>query len=174
MSIKYAEITIIRNLEEENIFRSLSRFIGYENITNDKDTIIISFDDGTICDTRDEYDDKKFEFSMLGHDHWFPIYFTVDYKLKTLFYKKPELKNGEKRLDFRKIFKECKNYYSNQYEKSMYNMIYESALNIELFAICRINSNEEKPRFLLAYDGNWFDRSSIIYLVDRIFKQEFY
>ena len=173
MSIKYAEITIIRNLEEENIFRSLSRFIGYENTTNDKDTIIISFDDGTICDTRDEYIDKKFEFSMLGHDHWFPIYFTVDEKLGTLFYKKPDLKNGEKRLDFRKIFKDCKNYYSNQNEPSKYNMIYETVLKIELFAICRIKSNEEKPRFLLAYDGNWFDRSSIIYLVDRIFKQEF-
>jgi len=173
MSIKYAEITIIRNLEEENIFRSLSRFIGYENITNDKDTIIISFDDGTICDTRDEYIDKKFEFSMLGHDHWFPIYFTVDETLETLFYKKPDCKNGEKRLDFRKIFKDCKKYYSNQNEPSKYNMIYETVLKIELFAICRIKSNEEKPRFLLAYDENLFDKSGIIYLVDRIFKQEF-
>ena len=44
MSVKYAEITIIRNIEEEDIFRTLSRYFGYENTSNDNDTIIITFD----------------------------------------------------------------------------------------------------------------------------------
>jgi len=87
MTIKYAEITIIRNLEQEDIFRSFKRYFGYENTTNDKDIIIMEFDDGTICDTKDEYVDKKFEFSVLGHDHLFPIYFKINEKNITLFYK---------------------------------------------------------------------------------------
>ncbi|MEB3214327.1 MAG: hypothetical protein VKL39_23460 [Leptolyngbyaceae bacterium] len=41
MSIKYADITIIRNLEQENIFRRFERYFGYENTTNNKDIIII-------------------------------------------------------------------------------------------------------------------------------------
>ena len=81
MSIKYVEITIIRNIQEENIFRSLSRYFGYENTSNDNDTIIITFDDGTICDTKDEYIDKKFEFAVLGYDHSFPIYLKKNKKI---------------------------------------------------------------------------------------------
>jgi hypothetical protein len=97
MCIKYAEITIIRNIEEENVFRTLSRYFGYENTSNDNDTIIIEFDDGTIYDIKDEYIDKKFEFITLGHDYWFPIYFEIDQEKRTLFYKKPDLnKDGQK------------------------------------------------------------------------------
>ena len=58
------------------IFRSLSRYFGYENTSNDNDTIIITFDDGTICDTKDEYIDKKIEFGERGHTYEFPMYFT--------------------------------------------------------------------------------------------------
>lgn len=174
MSIKYAEITIIRNIEEENVFRTLSRYLGYENTSNDNDTIIMIFDDGTICDTKDEYIDKKFEFSAIGHAYEFPIYFKVDEKKKTLFYKNPDLKNdGQKKLDFKKIFKNCKNYNKDSVDASIYNVIYETYDKIELFSICRIKSNEEKPRFILAYDETIFDKSDIIYLTDCIFKKRF-
>ena len=40
MPIKYAEITIVRNLEEENWFNYFKRMAGNENIVNDNDTII--------------------------------------------------------------------------------------------------------------------------------------
>jgi len=174
MSIKYVEITIIRNIEEENVFRTLSRYFGYENTSNDNDTIIMEFDDGTICDIKDEYIDKKFEFNMLGHDHWFPLYFKIEGKNNTLFYKKPDLnKDGQKKLDFNKIFKNYKNYNKYSREASEYNLIYETYDKIELFAICRIKSNEEKPRFILAYDETIFDKSDIIYLNDCIFKKKF-
>ena len=41
MPIKYAEITIIINTEEETILNYFNRLIGNENKTNDNDTIII-------------------------------------------------------------------------------------------------------------------------------------
>lgn len=173
MTIKYAEVTIIRNIEEENVFRTLSRYLGYENTSNDNDTIIMEFDDGTICDTKDEYIDKKFKFSVLGHDLWFPIYFKIDGKINSLFYKKPDLNNGQKSLDFRKILKNYKNYNTTSRVASEYNMIYETYDKIESFAVSRIKSNEEKPRFVIAYDETIFDKSDIIYLTDCIFKKKF-
>ena len=173
MSIKYAEITIIRNIEEENIFRTLSRYLGYENTSNDNDTIIITFDDGTICDIKDEYIDKKFDFAVIGHDHCFPIYFKIDNEKRTLFYKKPDTINDQKKLNFRKIFKNYKNFDKCSVDPSVYNVIYENYDKIEYFAICRIKSSEEKPRFLLAYDNNVLNRTEIIYLIDCIFKKKF-
>lgn len=174
MSIKYADITIIRNLEQEDIFRSFARYFGYENTTNDKDIIIMEFDDGTICDIKDEYVDKNFEFSVLGHDHGYPIYFKKNEKNITLFYKKPYVKDEKKTLDFNKIMKNCKKCNTkSDIESSEFNLMYETYDNKELFAICRIKSNEEKPRFILAYDSDILDRSDIIYLVDCIFKQKF-
>jgi hypothetical protein len=174
MTIKYAEITIIRNLEQEDIFRSFERYFGYENTTNDKDIIIMEFDDGTICDTKYEYVDKKFEFSVSGHDHMFPIYFKINEKNITLFYKKPDLnKDGQKKLDFNKILKNFKKYDKNSRQASEFNLIYKTYDNKEVFAICRIKTNEEKPRFILAYDSDVLDRSNLIYLVDCLFKYNF-
>ena len=46
-----------------------------------KPATIITFDDGTICDTKDEYIDKKFEFAVLGYDHSFPIYLKKNKKI---------------------------------------------------------------------------------------------
>jgi len=173
MTIKYAEITIIRNLEEEDIFSTLTRYFGYENRTNDKDIIIITFDDGTICDTKDEYIDKKYKFGALGYKHEFPIYFNTD---KTgslsLFYKNPIEKNKTETLNFNSIFKNYYKYKTQQHESSIFNLIYEDINKKELLAMCRIKSTEEKPRFLLAYDNIIFDKSDIIYFVDYLFKNK--
>jgi hypothetical protein len=170
---KYAEITIIRNIADEDIFRTLSRYFGYENTSNDNDTIIMTFDDGHICDIKDEYKDLKYKFSkVISIGTWFPDYFELNNKI-TLFYKKPYIKDGEKILDFKKILGVCKNYNKDSTATSEYNFIYEDIYKKDIFAICKLKSNEEKPRFLLAYDIDVLDRSNIIYLVDCIFKHKF-
>lgn len=173
MSIKYAEITIIRNIEEENIFRGIIRYFGYENITNDKDTIIIVFDDGTMYDIKDEYENKDFKFAVTGYNHNFPIYFEIRDKKTTLFYKSPKYVDDKKKLDFNPIFKGCKNYDKNQVIASIYNIIYEDIHKKDQFGIVRLKSNEEKPRYKLAYNDSIFDKSDMIYLTDCIFKQIF-
>lgn len=172
MSIKYAEITIIRNLEEQNIFTTLTRYFGYENQINNNDTIIMTFDDGTICDIKDEYKDLNYKFGLINWpEHWFPGYFDLNNKI-TLFYKRPKEVNGVKKLDFKPIFNDYKNHYCSK-DSSKFNMIYEDYNKKEKLAICRVKSNEDKPRFLLAYDIDIFDRSDIIYLVDCIFKRKY-
>ena len=173
MSFKYAEITIIRNITDEDIFRTLSRYFGYENTNNDNDTIIMTFDDGPICDTKDEYKDLKYKFSKeISLETWFPIYFELNNKT-TLFYKKPYVKDGQKQLDFKKILGILKNFNKDSTAESEYNIIYEDIYKKDIFAICKLNSNEEKPRFLLAYDSDILNRNDIIYLVDCIFKHKF-
>jgi hypothetical protein len=169
MTIKFAEITIIRNIEED-IFRSVFRYFGYENQTIDNDIIIIDFGDGTICDTRDEYKDLNFKFAQQGHNHDFPIYFKQKDDLKTLFYRNPTINDkGDRILKF-DVFKKYKDF---KKVPSKYNLIYEDINKKEIFSILKISSNEEKPRFMLGYEDTILNRDDIIYLADCIFKQKF-
>ena len=64
MPIKYAEITIIKNLEKESIFEYFNRLIQSEIVVNDYDTIIILFDDETTYDVKKEYTDKKIKYFL--------------------------------------------------------------------------------------------------------------
>lgn len=57
MSISYAEVTIIKNLDKERINHYVGRLFGQEIMVTDDDTIIIEFDDGTIVDTSDLNED---------------------------------------------------------------------------------------------------------------------
>lgn len=174
MNIEYAEITIIRNIEEEWMFNPLYRYFGYENTTNNNDTIIISFDDGTICDTKDEYIDKKFEFGQLGDIYKFPIYFDTDKGIH-LFYKNPIIKNDIPTVNST-IFKNYYKFKNQQYKNKIckFNFVYEDINKNHVFAIRRIQSNKDKPRFLLAYDDTIFDKTDIIYLVNYLFKSNTY
>ena len=42
----------------------------------------------------------------------------------------------------------------------------------QVFAILKILSNEVKPRYHIAYDDRYFDKSSVIYLTDFLFKNK--
>jgi len=171
MSMKYAEITIIRNLKEETIVRAIQRYLGYENITNELDTIITHFDDNSIYDIKDEYIDKKLKFGVKVYNNNFPIYFDVNEH--TLFFRTPNKVNDKKTINFKEVFKNFNKYNNSNLEASNYNVIYEDVHKKEILSIVKIKSNEEKPRFLLAYDDSIIDRKTVIYLIDSIFKDKF-
>jgi hypothetical protein len=176
MPIKYAEITIIRNLEKETIFNYFNRILlGSENSTNDNDTIIILFDDETVYDNKNKYTDKNFSKLMkMGPSRAYslvPMYFEIYSQFpKTFFSKSPyENKNtGIRTLNFKPIFANNKKHITTKKETSVYNCIFEKGNN-QVLAILRIKSNEEKPRFLLAYDDESFEKDEIIYFVNYIF-----
>ena len=173
MTIKIAEVTIIKNFDEENIFSLISRYLGlYYTLVNDNDTIILEFDDGTLCDTRDEYKDLQFKFAQLGHNHGFPIYFEIQPDNKdTLFFRNPNVnKKGELDLKFNKKLNKYKSY---KEDISQFNLIYEDINKKDIFSILKIQSIEEKPRFIIAYDDSVLDRSSIVYLSNCMFKLKF-
>jgi hypothetical protein len=173
MTIKYADITIIRNFKDENILKTFCRFIGYDiddDIIGEDETIIVKFDDGMICDIKDEYSNKKYKFSEKAIINMlFPIHFT--FSNITLFYRTPvEDKDGLYHQDFRCMFN---SYTKDDIIASPFNVIYQDANRKEKFSIVRIQSTEEKPRFKLAYEDALFDKSDIIYLIDCIFKDKF-
>ena len=167
-SIKYAEITIIRNLQEESILNYFNRLLGNENNTNENDTIIILFDDETISDVKIEYN-NKLKLGPTDFRTYFPSYIIIKDK-PIFYYKSPNEVNGIKKLNFRSIFANNKKHLTTKKETSIYNIIYYNLINNnEVFAIIKIKSNEEKPRYLLAYDDKYFEKDDIIYLVNYIF-----
>ena len=169
MPIKYAEITIIKNLKEETILNYFNRLLlENENKTNDNDTIIILFDDDPIFTEKNEYINKKFKIGPKSVNSYPPLYFEIK-NSETFFYKSPIEENGIKKLNFKNIFNNNNKFSTLQ--SSIYNSIYYSLNNNDALALVKIKSSEEKPRFLLAYDNKYFEKNDVIYLVNYIFSQ---
>lgn len=170
MSIQYAEITIMRNIEEEPIFRTVTRYLGYEYMAEEKDTIIIIFDDDTICNTKDEYVDKHYKFDST--EYIYPTHFNTN--KKHLFYKTPTINlNGLPSINVKPMFKNFKKFNHKMGEDSIFNMIYQDIGMDDVLSIIKIKSNEEKPRYLIAYDETIFCKSDIIYFVENVFRLRF-
>jgi len=164
--MKYAEITVILNLNEESIFYRITRFLGHENQTNETDTLILLFGDGTICDVKKEYIDKKFTLGPLGFQGTGPLHFTPPGKA-TFFSKTYTNANGVKKMNFNHIFSCNPTYFAYEKDSSIFNMIYQTG--VEVFAIVKIVSSETSPRYLLAYEEEFFNKDDIIYLVNQVF-----
>lgn len=164
--MKYAEITIIRNTDEETILTYITRTLGYDDSISEKDTIIVLFDDDTIYDSKDKSNDDNHPFKYETKIDGFPIYFcngTI-----TAFYKEPIIINDKLTLNMNTIF----NGYNKNIikETSSYNCIYEKYDKTTLFSIIKIKSNEDKPRFIIAYN-EIFTKSNIMYFINSIFNR---
>jgi hypothetical protein len=179
MPIKYAEISIVRNLEKESWLSYFKNLIGEENIITNNDTIIISFDDGTISETKHDLVDKQFKFGPQSYySDIYPIYFEKLNK-PTLFLKSPILQRVTEprnlfsytilKLDSKLIFKDYKNHNTLKKEPSIYNVIYHTG-NHQVLAIVK---NGLQTRYVLAYDDDYFDKSDINYFVDCLFTNTF-
>ena len=170
MPIKYAEITIVRNLEEESWLSYFKNLIGEENIITNNDTIIISFDDGTVNEANRKSIDKQFKFGPKYYYQNYPIYFNKLDK-HSIFLKRPIIKeDGYMKMDFKPIFKNYSNFNTSKKEPSIYNAIYEDMCIGELLAIVKNGYNH---RYFLAYDDSYFDKSDINYFVNMLFTNSF-
>lgn len=169
MTIKYANIIINRDLENESWINYFKRLFGEENIVDENDTIIITFEDGTICDVKNEYIDKQFEMGPQEVQSIFPAYFNKKDGEKLLF-KRPHVKEGNLTIDLKSIFKDSLEYVTLNKVPSIFNIIYKSIkTDIDMFAIVKNGTNELSPRYFIAYDDVYFERSDIIYLINYIF-----
>ena len=170
MPIKYAEITISRNLEEETWLSYFKNLIGEENIITNNDTIIISFDDGYITDTKSVLVDKHFEFGRKGYQTDYPIYFNKPEK-HLLLLQQPVLRNGSMYMNFNDIFKDDPNFATIIKTPSIYNTIYQiCGTDKQFFALAK---NGHNYRYLLAYDDSYFDKSDINYFIHTIFTDSY-
>lgn len=146
MPIKYAEIRIIRNLKEESWFSYFKNLIGDEDIITNNDTIIISFDDGSISDTNNKLVNTQFEIGQESYHYQFssyPIYFKKINK-NTVFLKPPILERVTehwnlfsymvRKLDTNHIFKDYKNCYT--LKKSLqYIMLFMKILALVIYLL---------------------------------------
>lgn len=180
MPIQYAEITIIINLEKETMMNYFYRLLGNENKTNEDDTIIILFEDETIYDVKKECaNSQKFSMEMgpIGFGTCLPLYFEIKDKNNTFFSKTPTHKNGIPSMDFKPIFANNKKHVTTKKEPSVYNSIYYCNVvvsdTIDVLSLIRIKSSEEKPRFLIAYDNEYFEKEYIIYFIHYIFSIQY-
>lgn len=170
MSIKYAEITIVRNLEEESWLSYFKNLIGEEDVTSNNDTIILSFDDGYITDTKTALEDKQFDFGYKSYNSFYPIYFNKPDK-HVLSLQDPLVKNGCLYMNFNDIFKDDPKFATLNKVASIYNTIYYSTeKRKQAFALIK---NGHKYRYLLAYDDSYFDKSDIIYFIHTLFTNSF-
>jgi len=176
MPIKYAEITTIFNLEKETMMNYFNRLLlGNENQTNENDTLIISFEeDEVICDVTKECTNSKIIMKMgpkCYDRRYLPGYFEMTDTNKTFFSKSPKTNSdGTKTISFNPIFNNYKKHRTTKKEPSVYNCIYYVLKDkTDVLAIVKIKSSDTKPRFLLAYDDEYFEKDNIIYFINYIF-----
>ena len=172
MPMKYAEITIIINTEKETMSNYFNRlFLGNENKASDSDTIIILFDDGIISDVKKECTNTNIIMGPRSFKTNLPIYFEIEEPYEIFFSKIPTVDyDGNLRLDSKPIFANNKKHITTKKEPSGYNCIFERGIN-QVLSIVKIKSSEDKPRFLLAYDDEYFKKEYIIYFINCIFSK---
>lgn len=171
MTINYSEITIIKNID--SFLQTAARCLDLETSCYDSDIIIIQFNDIIVDINHEHIDNEHFKFSesynLLG----------IRYVILNQFYfkgnlikrRRPKIIDSRRIMDTHIIRNEDK--YNVYKLGSMYNMVFEDINKQEVFTIIKLQSNNIKPRFMLAYDDDVFDKSDVIYLVEKIFKQSF-
>ena len=183
MSIRYCEITIIHNQDNHDWLINLQKWFDYhiERPVTENSDIILLFDDETIYNIKNGCKDCNFKFFKSIYN-FLPGYFSRkntndSIRNTTYFEKEPIVINNNKTLDYNKMFQFSEKYKKCKRIASSYNCIYYCYKNgcdkPEIFSILRIYSNEDKPRFLLAYDSEDFVKEEIIYLVYCFFYNKF-
>lgn len=174
MPIKYGEITIIHNDDEDGFFKSFLRNWGYELKTNQSSKIIILFEDGDIFEINDKLRDFEYKFVDDPTYHT-PLSFENPKKKTDRYFKKKPHMNDKSQLtlNFEELFKSYNKYSKKDNIASIYNFIYYRFTYEEkkdVFGVVRLKSNDNKPRFIFAYDCLNFSKDEIMYLINVIFK----
>jgi hypothetical protein len=153
--MKYAEVTIHKEILHETMIEYCSRLFNGTPMKTTT-TVIILFDDGTIVEAKECK--CKILMGPLEFGTVIPMYFDINNK--SVFSRSAQIFGITENILF-----EDKAVKDSKYNCRYYNM----ADNNDVFAITRIKSSDESPRFLVAYNS-MFDQDHVIYLVNYILK----
>lgn len=177
--LKYAEVTIIKNVENSTFLNSYYRFIGIDSeriIDKEKDIILMTFEGEPPFDTKDRYVDLKFHIEPLLSDS--KIGYMMNKEDPVVYHSKtPRIySDGTLRLDFNRIHKENPVYNNKDIQTSCYNTIFYrnvSGKPTDVLFIARLNSSITMPRYVIAYDETLITKLQVIYVIRNMFLELF-
>jgi hypothetical protein len=174
--LTYAEVTIIKNVDNSNFLNSIQWFLGLDTeriIDSEKDIVLMSFENEPPFDTKDRYVDFKFNIQpCFDNARIMYITYTEEDKRKFYFSQEPTFSKGRSRLNFSRVTNENPSYKNSDIQPSHYNTIfycYESGIEKDALFIAKLISSDSKPRYVIAYDDNYITKLQVIYLVRTIF-----
>lgn len=176
--MKYAEVTIIKNVETRTLYNSIQWFFGVEEgerMVDEKDRILMEFEGEPPFDIKEKYVDLKYKISIgisqsrilfiitdkeePAITHYFSLNSTTD-------------ATGTQTLNLGEICKENPKYTRNKISPSYYNYVfycYFCGVHHNVLYIARLTSAEKMPRFVIAYDDQYISKTQVIYIVRNIF-----
>jgi hypothetical protein len=179
--MKYAEVTIIKNLETRGFFSTLLSSIGVMDeetlVDTERDIMIMKFDDEELpFNVNDRYVDLKYKATVGASDKILYIDKRNSDNKKsqdTMFLESPKETDGVRTLDFNIL----KNYKTDKYPKvtpSINNMILynydrgfcDTSMSSKnhFYGVTRLESSDAKPRYYVAYKAPFITKEEVIYI----------
>ncbi len=171
MVLKYGEIYVYHNKNEESFSNTLWRFFGRETYVDNTSQILMIFDETNELFDINEYlsrPNTECKIKLNFSDVTLPDFFTNS-DGKTATYKEPIVTNGIKKESFTKIFTNYNKYKNFKPIASIYNRIYTFNSD-NVFVTLRISSAEETPRFIFAFDSNFLSNTDVVNLINLFFR----
>jgi hypothetical protein len=189
MPILYGELTIIHSPEQISGWSFyLNSLFGNEYRINKQSKILATFDgEDTIYETdkldKGDLTKYNYQYTYMNTQYdvkLFPRYFEKNGKPNThphtqmYFLETPKMVDDKLSIDFRKLFSTCQKRYQNKNIPSAYNFAYYcySPIQKQVLGLLRIQSSEEMPRFLFAYDDDEFTKEEVLYLLNTMLTKE--
>jgi hypothetical protein len=189
-NLKYAEVTVIKNVEERTIFNFLQHFFRVDEETivdKEGDQVLMEFEGEPPFDTKDHFEDCDLEF-ITGFSGDI-LFIKKKDKTNTFFSRKPHTNDdGNPCLSFKEVTEGSNKHkvrslpipslkntvlYSNKNElvekevKGVKSYSFE-VIEKNCFYLIRIESRDIKPRYVVVYDETIITRKMVIYLVRSI------
>jgi len=184
-NLKYAQVTVIKNVEERTIFNFLQHIFRVDEeriIDKEGDRILMEFEGEPPFDTKDYFEECSIEFTTGFNGDI--LYIKVKDKSNTLFSRTPYInKDGNRVLCFKPVT-EGPNKHNIMSIPSVKNIILYSSksqlvtkevkgvqsysfetIEQNNFYFIRIESRDIKPRYVVAYDETMFTKKQVIYIV---------
>lgn len=185
-TLKFAEVTIIKNVDNSNMINSIQRFFGRDEeliIDKEKDIVLMTFEGEPPFDTKDRYVDLNFvimlestyspRISYMRNKVDNEVYFSINPKINP---------DGTQILDFCRISKENPSYNQKDFQASCYNNIFyrnvspdhiSPKVKIDALYIVKLNSSTTMPRYVIAYDETLITKLQVIYVIRNVFLRLF-
>lgn len=175
MVLKYGEIYVHHNQNEELFTNGFWRFFGWETYVDKSSKILIMFTDKNELFDANEYllanDRESILIKIIESTLPVPDSFTNTLGEVAL-YKQPININGIKKLCFENIFVNYEKFKTIKRISSIFNCIYIKSIEfpLEVFGIVRVLSAENTPRFIFAFESDFMSETNAIYFANWVLR----